>query len=142
MALKYYRLITPLCHYRRTLTANLRSLGAAAALLLALAAAPVVTTTAAPAAAPAATDALRIQVDHAWIRWLPAGLPAGGYMSLTNRGDAAVNLVAASSPAYAEVSIHRNVEKLNKQMSQEWDDIFKRHEPADAAPTGATEGGK
>jgi periplasmic copper chaperone A len=91
-------------------------LGAAAALLLALAAAPVLTTTAASAAAPASAnapataDALRIQVDHAWIRWLPAGLPAGGYMSLTNRGDAAVNLVAASSPAYAEVSIHRSVE--------------------------------
>jgi hypothetical protein len=39
-------------------------------------------------------------------------------------------------------TIHRNVEKLNKQMSQEWDDIFKRHEPADAAPAGATDGGK
>ena len=93
-----------------------RSLGAAAALLLALAAAPVLTTTAVPAAAPATTDApaitdaLRIRVDHAWIRWLPAGLPAGGYVSLTNGGDAAVNLVAASSPAYAEVSIHRSVE--------------------------------
>jgi copper(I)-binding protein len=87
-----------------------RSLGAAAALLFALAAAPVLTTTAASAAAPASTDALRIRVDHAWIRWLPAGLPAGGYVSLTNGGDAAVNLVAASSPAYAEVSIHRSVE--------------------------------
>src|SRR5271154_2611630 len=86
-----------------------RSLVAAAVLLLALAA-PILTTTAAPADAPASADALRIQVDHAWIRWLPAGLPAGGYMSLTNSGDAAVNLVAASSPAYAEVSIHRSVE--------------------------------
>jgi hypothetical protein len=37
-------------------------------------------------------------------------------------------------------TIHRNVEKLNKQMSQEWDDIFKRHEPADAA--ASTEGAK
>lgn len=116
MALKYYRLITPLCHHRRTLTANLRSLGVAAALLLALAAAQVLTTTAASAAAPgsaaapAAPEAPRIEVDHAWIRWLPAGLPAGGYMSLTNRGDAAVNLLAASSPAYADVSIHRSVE--------------------------------
>jgi copper(I)-binding protein len=99
-----------------------RPLGAAAALLLALAAAPVRTTTAVPAAAPATTDApattaapattdaLRIRVDHAWIRWLPAGLPAGGYMSLTNMGDTAVNLVAASSSAYVEMSIHRSVE--------------------------------
>lgn len=74
-----------------------RSHGLFAALLLAL------------AAAPALTAASMIRVDDAWIRWLPAGLPAGGYMTLTNLGDTAVNLVAASSPAYAEVSIHRSV---------------------------------
>ncbi len=68
------------------------------------------TTTPAPTATPVPTATPRIRVDVAWIRWLPAGLPAGGYMSLTNMGDTAVNLVAASSPAYAEVSIHRSVE--------------------------------
>ena len=30
-------------------------------------------------------------------------------------------------------TIHRNVEKLNTKMSQEWDDIFKTHEPAESA---------
>jgi serine/threonine-protein kinase len=41
-------------------------------------------------------------------------------------------------------TIHRNVEKLNQQMSQQWDEIFKKHETPDAAPvTGSgTEGGK
>ncbi len=87
-----------------------RLLGAITALLLVLTAAPVLTATPVPSGAPAATAAPRIRIDAAWIRWLPAGLPAGGYMSLTNIGDTAVNLVAASSPAYAEVSIHRSVE--------------------------------
>ncbi len=89
--------------------------GPIAALLLALAT-PVLTVTPAPAAAsapaaalaPAATPGLR--VDAAWIRWLPAGLAAGGYMSMSNLGDTAVSLVAASSPVYAGVSIHRSVE--------------------------------
>ncbi len=81
-----------------------RSLGAIATLLLALAASP------APAAAPAPTAASTIRVDGAWIRWLPAGLPAGGYMELTNVRDTAATLVAVASPAFAQVSIHRSVE--------------------------------
>jgi copper(I)-binding protein len=86
------------------------SLGAIAALLLALAATPVLTAPPPPAATPAPAATQKVRIDGAWIRWLPAGLPAGGYMSLTNVGDTAVNLVAASSPAYAEVSLHRSVE--------------------------------
>src|SRR5262245_16103879 len=41
-------------------------------------------------------------------------------------------------------TIHRNVEKLNQQISQEWDEIFKKHETPDAAPaTGSgSEGAK
>jgi serine/threonine-protein kinase len=31
-------------------------------------------------------------------------------------------------------AMHRNIEELNLQMSQEWNDIFKKHEHADAAP--------
>jgi copper(I)-binding protein len=81
-----------------------RSLGAIAALLLALAATPALSD------APAAAAPQRVRVEDAWIRSLPAGLPAGGYIRLSNVGDTAVNLVAASSPAYAEVSIHRSVE--------------------------------
>ncbi len=30
-------------------------------------------------------------------------------------------------------AIHRNVEQLNTELSKEWDDIFKKHEPADGA---------
>jgi hypothetical protein len=50
-----------------------------------------------------------IEVLAAWIRWLPAGLPAAGYLTLTNTGDKSLNLVAASSSSYGDVSIHRTV---------------------------------
>jgi len=47
-----------------------------------------------------------IQVKDAWIRWLPANVPAGGYMTLINTGSAARVLIRASSPDYGEVGIH------------------------------------
>src|SRR6266478_8550192 len=48
-----------------------------------------------------------IQVKDAWIRWLPANVPGGGYMTLINVGSAPRVLIGASSPDYGEVSIHR-----------------------------------
>jgi copper(I)-binding protein len=48
-----------------------------------------------------------IQVKDAWIRWLPADLPGGGYVTLTNTGAAAQVLIGASSPDYGEVSLHQ-----------------------------------
>ncbi|HLJ11876.1 MAG TPA: protein kinase [Planctomycetaceae bacterium] len=39
-------------------------------------------------------------------------------------------------------TIHRNLEKINQEMSQEWDEIFKRHEQQDAAPAAGTDSGK
>jgi copper(I)-binding protein len=50
-----------------------------------------------------------VRVLAAWIRWLPAGLPAAGYLTLTNTGDKALALEAASSPYYGDVSIHRSI---------------------------------
>lgn len=50
-----------------------------------------------------------IRVLAAWIRWLPAGLPAAGYLTLTNTGDKPLALEAASSPSYGDISIHRSV---------------------------------
>jgi periplasmic copper chaperone A len=52
-----------------------------------------------------------IRVEEAWIRWLPAGVPAGGYMTLTNTSDRPVILISASSPDYAEVSLHRTLNR-------------------------------
>ena len=51
---------------------------------------------------------LDIQVKDAWIRWLPANVPGGGYMTLINTGSAVRVLIGASSPDYGEVSIHQS----------------------------------
>jgi copper(I)-binding protein len=50
-----------------------------------------------------------IQVLSAWIRWLPAGLPAAGYLTLINTGNESLALESASSPSYGDVSLHRTV---------------------------------
>jgi periplasmic copper chaperone A len=54
---------------------------------------------------------LPIRIDDAWIRWLPAGVPGGGYLTMFNLGDRPVTLVAASSPDYGEISLHRNLNR-------------------------------
>ncbi len=48
-----------------------------------------------------------IQVRDAWIRWLPANVPGGGYMTVINTGSEARVLTGASSPDYGEISIHQ-----------------------------------
>jgi copper(I)-binding protein len=52
-----------------------------------------------------------VGVSHAWMRWLPGDLPAGGYATIENRGDSAVRLVGADSPDYAMVMLHRSVQR-------------------------------
>ncbi|MDE2120924.1 MAG: copper chaperone PCu(A)C [Betaproteobacteria bacterium] len=49
-----------------------------------------------------------VRVSDAWIRWLPAGLPAGGYMRLHNDGAHMVALIGASSADYGEVMVHHS----------------------------------
>jgi copper(I)-binding protein len=50
----------------------------------------------------------RVVVSDAWIRWLPANLPAAGYMSLRNTGDRTVTLIGASSLEYGVVMFHES----------------------------------
>jgi hypothetical protein len=50
-----------------------------------------------------------VRVAQAWIRWLPANLPAGGYLTLVNESARTVTLVAVHSPAYASVALHRTL---------------------------------
>ncbi len=52
-----------------------------------------------------------ITVSGAWIRHLPAGVPAGGFFTLHNQGKEAVALVGGSSPEYGMVMIHRSIEE-------------------------------
>ena len=56
----------------------------------------------------AAGTGLPIQVSDAWIRWLPAGLPGAGYLTLTNTGSRACVLIGAQSADYAQVSFHES----------------------------------
>lgn len=55
-----------------------------------------------------AAQAEQITASHAWIRLLPANLPAGGYVTLDNRGPSAAVLVSAHSAAYASLMLHQS----------------------------------
>lgn len=48
-----------------------------------------------------------VQVKNAWIRWLPANAPSGGYMTLTNTGASPLTLIGADSVAFGQVSFHQ-----------------------------------
>jgi copper(I)-binding protein len=50
----------------------------------------------------------KIKVTQAWIRVLPANLPAGGYAVIHNQGNTDRHVTGASSPAYTHVMLHRS----------------------------------
>ncbi len=52
-----------------------------------------------------------VQAKDAWIRWLPASLPAAGYVILRNTGDKPVVLVGAESPDYGNTMLHETRNK-------------------------------
>ncbi|MGH8292476.1 MAG: copper chaperone PCu(A)C [Gammaproteobacteria bacterium] len=72
-------------------------------LLLALAA--FASARAAPVAAPAKAT---LRIEHAWIRWLPANLPAAAYAVIVNHGNTNARLIGADSPDYRMVMLHRS----------------------------------
>lgn len=55
-----------------------------------------------------AGTASHVQAQAAWIRVLPGTLPAGGYVTLRNDGDAPATLTGAESTAYAMVMLHES----------------------------------
>lgn len=55
-----------------------------------------------------ATQADQIKASHAWIRLLPADLPAAGYVMLTNQGASDAALISAQSSAYGSVMLHQS----------------------------------
>jgi copper(I)-binding protein len=52
--------------------------------------------------------AAEVNVTNAWIRALPAHLPAGGYFTLKNLGGSEVSLTGASSPACGMLMLHKS----------------------------------
>ena len=53
-----------------------------------------------------ASAADHVQADDAWIRVLPAGLPAGGFVTLRNDGAQAATVNKAESRVYDAVMLH------------------------------------
>jgi periplasmic copper chaperone A len=85
----------------------------------------------------AAAGTPAVRVDQAWIRWLPAGVPSGGYATLTNIGEKPIVLVAATSPYFREISIHRSINRrgiISMEAVQEI--ILNPHSSIEFASTG------
>jgi periplasmic copper chaperone A len=78
-----------------------------------------------------------LTVKAAWIRWLPAELPAGGYLTLANRGDRPLVLIGASSAAYGEIGLHRSVREGGmSKMAQVASITIPAHSTLDFAASG------
>lgn len=56
-----------------------------------------------------AAQADHVKATHAWIRLLPAKLPASGYVTLQNNGSSVVTLLTAHSRTYASVMLHQSM---------------------------------
>lgn len=67
------------------------------------------------------------KVSDAWLRALPAGLPAGGYFTLHNGGDKALTLTGARSPACGMLMLHKS-DNMGGMMHME--DVAKVEVPA------------
>ncbi len=52
----------------------------------------------------------RVSIQHAWIRLLPADLPAGGYFVLDNHTDHPITLTGVSAKGFAHAMLHQSVE--------------------------------
>jgi periplasmic copper chaperone A len=50
-----------------------------------------------------------IAVSNAWVRWLPGGLPAAGYITMENLSGKNIDLVAVKSPDYRSAMLHQSV---------------------------------
>ncbi|MDN5850515.1 MAG: copper chaperone PCu(A)C [Nitrococcus sp.] len=51
-----------------------------------------------------------VRIYHAWIRLLPADLPAAGYFVLENQSDHTVTLTGASARAFDGAMLHQSAE--------------------------------
>ena len=67
-------------------------------------------------AAGSGSAAADLQVQDPWVRWLPAGLPAAGYLTLLNLSDTDRYLTGAASPDYAAVMLHESDTAPNGEM--------------------------
>lgn len=66
----------------------------------------------------AAAQSPSISVEHGWVRWLPANLPAAGYAVIRNDGGAPVKFIGADSADYGMAMLHRSVKKNGKDSME------------------------
>lgn len=66
-----------------------------------------------------------VSASGAWVRWLPDGLPAAGYLTLENDGTTSQRLTNVTSPDYRMVKLHRSVHKngIDRMIEREGIDI-------------------
>ena len=89
------------------------------------------------AAAPARTAAASLEVEDAWIRWLPADLPAAGYLKLSNTSGVPATLTGVSSPAYTQLSLHRSLDEGGRMQMKPVERItIAAHSSLDFEATG------
>ncbi|HET8898486.1 MAG TPA: copper chaperone PCu(A)C [Rhodanobacteraceae bacterium] len=62
-----------------------------------------------PAVAGATSTAPTVSAHDAWIRLLPANLPAAGYVRLDNHTDHSARLVLVSSDAFGSIMLHQSL---------------------------------
>lgn len=55
-----------------------------------------------------AAQADHLKASNAWIRLLPANLPAGGYVTLQNEAASSATLVSVHTAAYASAMLHQS----------------------------------
>lgn len=90
------------------------------------------------ATAPHAADiAASVSASNAWIRWLPADLPAAGYATLRNAGDSRATLIEVSTPDYGATMIHASRNLRGVQQMVPIDSVrIEPHSQVSFAPEG------
>jgi periplasmic copper chaperone A len=89
------------------------------------------------AATAQAAGSAAISVKDAWVRWLPSGLPAAGYVTLVNSGDKPIDLIDISSDDYGDAMLHQTVSNGSTQKMVMVDKLtVPAHGQAAIAPGG------
>jgi periplasmic copper chaperone A len=58
-----------------------------------------------------AAQAAPVTISNGWFRFLPAGLPAGGYFTARNSGSHDLAITSAGSPACGMLMLHQSSDK-------------------------------
>src|ERR1700687_4491886 len=73
--------------------------------------------------APVQVIAASVSVTNAWIRALPAHLPAAAYFSIRNDGDDDLTITGAQSPACGMLMLHQSSNAGGMDKMQDVEDI-------------------